>query len=207
FVDTLHRKLGMHRHHTGRFGVVCAPFDAELFGHWWHEGPRFLLEVARLLHVQDQVEPLTLSEMHARVPADKAARLPEGTWGAGGDHRVWLNDEQRFYWELAYRAEDRFLDLLGRAREVEEARELLEEAGRQLLLLQASDWAFVIHTRGAVDYGLRRILGHAEAFDDLCNGVEDVLAGRPEDVVVRATLERCRLVDSVFPDLDLAAWT
>lgn len=207
FVDTLRRKLATHRHHTGRYGVVCAPFDAELFGHWWHEGPRFLLEVSRVLHQDQAVESLTLSELHARVPADKAATLPEGTWGAGGDHRVWLNDELRFYWELAYHAEDRWLDVLHRAREVPEAREFLEEAGRQLLLLQASDWPFVIHTRGAVDYGLRRILGHAEAFDDLLNGVEDVLAGRPEDVVVRAALERCRLLDPVFPNLDLAWWS
>lgn len=207
FVQTLTRKLVTHRHHTGRFGVVCAPFDAELFGHWWHEGPRFLLEVSRVLAEQDQVEPLTLSELHARVPADKAAMLPEGTWGAGGDHRVWLNDEQRFYWELHYRAEDRFLELLGRAGDVEEARPWLLEAGRQLLLLQASDWPFVIHTRGAVDYGLRRILDHAGAFDDLCNGVEDLLADREEDPVLRSTLERCRLRDPVFPDLDLAWWS
>lgn len=207
FVGTLQRRLAAHRQATGRFGVVCAPFDAELFGHWWHEGPRFLLEVSRQLAQQDAVEPLTLSELHARVPADKAARLPEGTWGAGGDHRVWFNDELRFYWEIAYRAEDRFLDLLHRGRGNAAAVPWLEEAARQLLLLQASDWAFVIHTRGAVDYGLRRILVHADAFDDLCNGAEDALLGGEEDPVHRSTLERCQLVDDVFPDLDLGWWS
>ncbi|MCB9676034.1 MAG: DUF1957 domain-containing protein [Alphaproteobacteria bacterium] len=207
FVGTLQRRLVAHRQHTGRFGVVCAPFDAELFGHWWHEGPRFLLAVARSIAQQSTVEPMTMSELHSRVPADKAAALPEGTWGAGGDHRVWMNDELRFYWELAYRAEDRFLDLLDRSQGVGAARVLMEEAGRQLLMLQASDWPFVIHTRGAVDYGLRRILDHAERLDDLLNGVEDVLSDHPEDPVVRSTLERCRLVDPVFPDLDLSWWT
>ncbi len=207
FVGTLERRLSAHHAHTGRYGVVCAPFDAELFGHWWHEGPRFLLAVSRELHSRESVDALGLSELLSRVPADKAATLPEGTWGAGGDHRVWLNAELRFYWELAYRAEDRFLDLLDRARDEPDARLLLEEAGRQLLLLQASDWPFVIHTRGAVDYGLRRILDHAGRFDDLCNGVEDILAGVAEDPVVRDTLERCRLVDPVFEDLSLAWWS
>ncbi|MEZ4316072.1 MAG: 1,4-alpha-glucan branching protein domain-containing protein [Myxococcota bacterium] len=207
FVGTLQRRVAEHRQRTGRFGVVCAPFDAELFGHWWHEGPRFLLDVSRELAAQSVVEPMTLSEVHSRIPADKAGAMPEGTWGAGGDHRVWLNDELRFYWELAYRAEDRFLALIDRTRDVPATRTLMEAAGRQLLLLQASDWPFVIHTRGAVDYGLRRILDHAGRFDDLCNGVEDLLAGRPEDPVVRDTLERCELVDPVFPDLDLAWWS
>ena len=76
----------------------------------------------------------------------------------------------------------------------------------ELLLLQASDWPFVIHTRGAVDYGLRRILDHASRFDDLCNGVEDALAGQGPDPVVIEAVQRCRLLDPVFPDLDLAWW-
>lgn len=209
FVETVERKLRAHHAGTGgRYGVVCAPFDAELFGHWWYEGPRFLLEVARRLQHVEAVDALTVSEFLDRVPPDKAAALPEGTWGAGGDHRVWLNDELRFYWEIAYRAEDRFLRLwhLAAWRERPEIRELLEEAGRQLLLLQASDWPFVIQTRGAVDYGLRRILDHAARFDDLCNGVEDRLAGRADDPVVLDTLERCRIADPVFPDLTLEWW-
>jgi len=209
FAGLVRDRLRVHRDHTGRWGVVCAPFDAELFGHWWHEGPQFLLEVARQLASEPEVEVLTVSEALARAPSDKAVELPEGTWGAGGDHRVWNNDELRFYWEMAYRAEDRFLDLWHRAdwERDEAVAELLAEAGRQLLLLQASDWAFVISTRGAVDYGLRRVAGHAACLDDLLNGVEDLVQGREDvDPVVRNTLERCRLVDPVFPDLQLSWW-
>jgi 1,4-alpha-glucan branching enzyme len=208
FVQQIRNRLAGHHHAVGRWGVVCAPFDAELFGHWWHEGPAFLLEVARAMHRSEEVEPMTVGAYLDRVPADKAAELPAGTWGAGGDSRVWFNDELRFYWELAYRAEDRFLNLWHRLpwREDAPGTELLKEAGRQLLLLQASDWPFVIHTEGAVDYGMRRVADHAARLDDLCNGVEDVLSGAPLDPVVAQTLERCRLVDPVFPDLDLSWW-
>lgn len=208
FLGRITARLSAHRASTGRWGVVCAPFDAELFGHWWHEGPAFLLELARQMHHDGAIEAVTVSEYLERAPADKAATLPAGTWGAGGDTRVWFNDELRFYWEVAYRAEDRFLDLWHRVDWRNEApgTELLTEAARQLLLLQSSDWPFVIHTRGAVDYGLRRILDHAARFDDLCNGVEDCLSNAEVDPVVLKTLERCRLVDPVFPDLDLRWW-
>jgi 1,4-alpha-glucan branching enzyme len=121
---------------------------------------------------------------------------------------VWFDDELRVVWEVCYRAEDRFHDLLPRTpwEDRPDLRELLEEAARQLLLLLASDWVFVVSTRGAVDYGMRRIFEHAGRFDDLCNGVEDGIA-RPEaarDPVVSAALAQCRLLDPVFPDLDLA---
>jgi 1,4-alpha-glucan branching enzyme len=212
FVALLRERLHMHRSRTGRPGTVCAPFDAELFGHWWHEGPDFLLEVFRRLHHEDEVQGCTVGERLAETPADKGVTLPEGSWGAQGDHRVWLNDELRFYWEVAYRAEDRFIDLWHRAawRQEGPARELLTEAGRQLLLLQASDWPFVISTRGAVDYGMRRIFEHAGLFDDLCNGVEDLVrfgADHPTDPVVTSALERSRLLDPVFPDLCPEWWS
>ncbi|MEZ4240234.1 MAG: 1,4-alpha-glucan branching protein domain-containing protein [Myxococcota bacterium] len=209
FCRLVRDRLWMHCQRTGRVGAVCAPFDAELFGHWWSEGPAFLLAVARRFAHED-VGVVTVSELLDACPADKAVALPEGTWGAGGDHRVWLNDELRFYWEVAYRAEDRFVDLWHRAdwRTDASIRDLLSEAGRQLLLLQASDWAFVISTGGAVDYGLRRIFEHASLFDDLCNGVEDLVAGATrEDPVVAAARDRSRLLDPVFPDLDLSWWS
>ena len=93
-------------------------------------------------------------------------------------------------------------------RENERVRELLVEGGRQLLLLQSSDWPFVISTKGAVDYGLRRIFGHASALDDLLNGVEDVLANpeAPLDPVVAEALSRSQLRDRVFEHLDLSWW-
>jgi 1,4-alpha-glucan branching enzyme len=210
FVGVIRERLRGHFAGTGRSATVCAPFDAELFGHWWAEGPAFLLEVARLLARDPEIQPMALSERLAQHPADKAVSLPEGSWGAGGDHRVWSNDELRLYWEVVYRAEDRFLELWHRVpwRENTEIADLLKEAGRQLLLLQASDWPFVVSTRGAVDYGLRRIFEHAGLFDDLCNGVMDLLEvpDRPQDLAVAEAIARSKSHDGVFPDLDLAWW-
>ncbi|MEQ1504926.1 MAG: 1,4-alpha-glucan branching protein domain-containing protein [Myxococcota bacterium] len=211
FCELVKARLRMHGERTGRVGVVCAPFDAELFGHWWHEGPQFLLEVARRMARDPDVRPATVGAVLEAAPSDKAIRLPEGSWGAGGDHRVWQNDELRFYWEVEYRAEDRFIDLWHRApwRTDQAVRDLLSDAARQLLLLQASDWPFVISTAGAIDYGLRRIFEHASLFDDLCNGVEDLITDpdQPADPVVTQAIARAHLLDGVFPDLDLAWWS
>jgi 1,4-alpha-glucan branching enzyme len=207
FCELVKSRLRMHRQRTGRAGVVCAPFDAELFGHWWYEGPRFLLEVARRMHHEAEIEATTVSVALDATPADKVVQLPEGSWGAGGDHRVWLNDDLRSVWEVCFRAEDRFHELLQSLPWEEDAgvRELLEEAARQLLLLLSSDWVFVVSTGGAVDYGLRRIFEHASLFEDLCNGAMDTITspGAARDPVVDGALARSRLLDPVFPDLDL----
>ncbi len=211
FAALIRDQLGGFEYHCGRHGVVTAPFDAELFGHWWHEGPSFLLELVRAVHYDDYIQAATLGQVLEEHPPDKGVALPEGSWGHGGDHQVWHNDELHFYWQVEVRAQDRFIDLWHRSawRDHEPSRELLTEAARQLLLLQASDWPFVISTGGAVDYGLRRIFHHSALFDDLCNGVEDLIANpdEPPDPVVEAAMQIARLRDPVFPDLDLSWWS
>ncbi len=193
FAATVHRILAEHRQRTGRDGCVVAPFDAELFGHWWHEGPRFLRDVLLTLHHDPSVRVQTAVERRFSHPPDKVAWLPEGSWGDGGDHRVWFRDEYRWVWETAYRAEDRFLGLRWRVGQApwnrrRRAGRWLARAARELLLLQSSDWPFVITTGGAVDYGWQRITGHQIAYDRCCQAVEDALAGRRSDPLLAAEL-------------------
>ena len=208
FAAVVRAVLERHRERTGRHGVVVAPFDAELFGHWWHEGPLFLREMFRALHHAGEVEPTTVSAFLAAHPPDKVVSLPEGSWGEGGDHRVWLNDELKWTWEAEYRAEDRFLGMLDRLpwRTDPGVKEALEAAARELLLLQASDWQFVIHTKGAVDYGFRRFCEHLARFDRAGNVAEARARGEGTDVLSRHALTDIALHDPVFPDLSLEWW-
>ena len=96
----------------GRPGVCVAPFDAELFGHWWFEGPQFLRDVVFTLARDPQVKLMTAEEALYHYPPDKVMRLPEGSWGENGNHSVWINDRNRWIWEMEYRAEGRMLKLL-----------------------------------------------------------------------------------------------
>jgi 1,4-alpha-glucan branching enzyme len=209
FCAVVRAVIQRHRDKYKRHGVVVAPFDAELFGHWWHEGPRFLGEVFRALHHDASVRPDTVSGFLARVPADKVVALPEGSWGAGGDHRVWINDELRWTWEAEYRAEDRFLSLLGSLpwRADAAVRDALVCGARELLLLQASDWQFVVHTKGAVDYGFRRFCEHLGTFDRACTIAEARARGEADDELATLQLAEMKLSDSCFPDLKLEWWT
>ena len=208
FCQVVRSTVADYREATGRPGVVCAPFDAELFGHRWHEGPDFLRDVLLTLHHDPQVEVCTASELLERQPPDKAVWLPEGSWGASGDHRVWWNDELRWTWELEYRAEDRFYMELDRLpwREQPELRRVLTLAARELLLLQASDWPFVVHTKGAVDYGFGRICGHAERYDRLMNLAWKLSEGQHADAADELAVQEVELFDGLFEGLDLEAF-
>lgn len=192
----------------GRPGVCVAPFDAELFGHWWCEGPQFLRDVLLTLSRDPEVELLTARDALERFPPDKVMRLPEGSWGEKGNHSVWLNDRTRWMWEIEYRAEGRFLKLLHELpwRQDQQAREMMARAARQLLLLQASDWPFVIHSQGAVDYGIQRFSGHHTRFDRMAQVAEAAAAGRGLTEMERVRVMEADLHDVVFPDIDLNWW-
>lgn len=208
FVATVRAILARHKQQTGREGIVCAPFDAELFGHWWFEGPSFLKEVFLALRAAGDVAPRTVSQALEVSPPDKVVRLPEGSWGEGGDHRVWLNDHLKWMWEAEHRAEDRFLEALGKHpwRDREDVAEALKAAARELLLLQASDWQFVIHTGGAVDYGYRRFCEHLARFDRACTIADARALNLPETPIQRSEMEEIRLHDPCFADVELRWW-
>jgi 1,4-alpha-glucan branching enzyme len=208
FCGVVRDVLREHRDRTGRQGVCVAPFDAELFGHWWFEGPRFLRDVIlNLAHDQD-VKLMTAEEALYHHPPDKVMRLPEGSWGEKGNHSVWINDRNRWMWEIEYRAENRMLKLLHELpwKTNEKIAEMMKRAGRQLLLLQASDWPFVIHTHGAVDYGIQRFSGHATNFDRATLMAEELAAGKELTPLRRIELAEMDEHDSIFADIDLNWW-
>jgi 1,4-alpha-glucan branching enzyme len=220
FIGVVRGALRGHKEATGRAGCVVAPFDAELFGHWWFEGPRFLERVFEALHGDPEVQACTAEERLRARPPDKVCWLPEGSWGDGGDHRVWLNDKVGWTLEAAWRAEDRFLGLVwevdqmgrrppGQRKGLARARRLRAAAARELLLLQASDWAFVVTTGGALEYGYRRLSLHQERFERLCNLAWDLLAGRdPQGPDGLGPLHEAEAAahDDCFAGLDVGAW-
>ncbi len=183
----------------GPDGVIVAPFDTELFGHWWFEGPDFLGRVYRELAGQAEVRPVTGSGHLRDYPAREAIRLPTGTWGANGDYTMWLSDLVAWTWQRLWPLEERFWDLAPDALADPAAHPVLAAAGRQMLLAQASDWQFIISTGHVTDYAVRRFIGH-------CEDAERLLAvlARESDLSLEAgqrlaeTLDRR---DQVFPEL------
>ena len=208
FVSVVRDTLREYRGRTGRHGCVVASFDAELFGHWWFEGPAFLHEVLQLLANDSEIRLCTAEDALAQRPVDKVMRLPEGSWGENGDHSVWINDKNRLYWEIEYRAEGQFLKRLHELpwKTDTETRAMLTRAARELLLLQASDWAFVIHSGGAVDYGTERMSLHAIRFNRMVQIADHVASGTPLTDVQKTEVAEVDAHDVIFNDIDLNWW-
>ena len=205
FVGLVRETLRDHRERTGRPGVVVAPFDTELFGHWWFEGIEWLELVLRSL--RRDVVLQTPSEYLERHPPRSAITLPEGSWGQGGHHWVWLNDDTRWIWDLVYRAEDAFTEALrsaGRRPKAEVAR-VLRQLARELLLLESSDWPFLITTVAARDYAQARVRSHFEAFERLLAMAHRSRTG-PLPAADLAALAETEARDGLFPEVDLGWW-
>ena len=217
FCDAVKAALRRHRQVTGEAGVVVATFDAELFGHWWAEGIHFIRDVMLSLNADPEVVPDTTMGYLQRTFSDTVVSLPEGSWGEEADHRVWHNEQVDWMWEVEFRCEASFSHAVATLDWRSDAaggryglRDLLEQAGRELLLLQASDWPFVIRRGQAVDYGTRRFIEHVTRFDRLLDLAEKV-ATDPQHLstlneVERHDLADARLHDVVFPKIDLSWW-
>jgi len=184
--------------------LVCAPYDAELFGHWWFEGPVWLERVARAM-AREGVTPMTLSEALAAVPPRVTLTLPEGSWGEGGDHRVWLNRDTEWTWDRVYSTEHEWAEQIAHRDGSAEHRRVLTQAARELLLLQASDWQFLITTGSARDYAERRVAEHYAEFKRLSELATSLRSGEPLSPEAAGSLRRLEREDFVFPDLD-PAW-
>ncbi len=151
FVTIVEQEMWKFQASTGRHGTLVAPFDTELFGHWWFEGPRFIGQVMRNIHKSPIIHSRTApDELEFKNPG-VMIQIPEGSWGDGGDHRVWHNDTVDWTWPRIYEIEERFL-ALRRTHDPNDAHEarFLRQMGREQLLLQASDWQFLMTTGGEV---------------------------------------------------------
>jgi len=185
--------------------MICSPYDAELFGHWWFEGPAWLEQVARGF-AKAGITPVTLGEAVEAVPPRGTVALPEGSWGEGGDHRVWLNPETEWTWDRVYSAEEEWVNLLGRLdKGGPDLRRVIAQASRELLLLQASDWQFLITTAAARDYAERRVAEHYAEFKSLAELARALADGNPLTVEAAGMLRRLEREDFCFPELD-PAW-
>ncbi len=194
FRDLLKRELHLYETGTGERGNLMASYDTELYGHWWLEGVDWLERVIELLAGDPDVRLATASEVVRDDPPNAAIDLPEGSWGAGGDHRTWLNDDTAWTWPEIHRRQARARTLL-----VEDT-EATRQLARELLLLQSSDWQFLMTTGQAHDYATERFHSHAARFDAIADAIE---AG---DARFDAELKELEYLDNPFAAITPASY-
>lgn len=178
--------------------LIVAPFDTELFGHWWFEGVDFLADLYRELARRPVPIPVTASEHLARRPASVAVELAPGSWGANGDYSKWLNPETEWTWRQLWEVEDRFWNGVASALARPETHLALAQAARELLLAQASDWQFIISSATASDYAARRFSEHLDACTRLLAGIA---AGGPALAAASEQAAALFRINGIFPDV------
>jgi 1,4-alpha-glucan branching enzyme len=188
--------LREHHNQTGQFGLISSNYDTELFGHWWYEGVAWLGKVLRHLAQNPDVQLTTASTFISEHPPADVLHIPEGSWGAGGTHFTWDNGETHWMWTPIHESEARMEALAAKyPNPTPDEHKVLSQTARELLLLQSSDWPFLVTTGQAREYAVRRFSQHVERFNKLATSLE---SGRPD---VNAAEDYWEM-DKVFPDID-----
>ncbi len=179
--------------------LLVAPFDAELFGHWWFEGPRFLGELFRQ-GARAELSFTHLREVLAAGTPLQVCRPSPSSWGQGGYHDYWLNETNAWVvaeWQRASRA---MVRRVNRGVGSVEQREWLTQAGRELLLAQSSDWSFILRAGTTTGLARERIDCHLDRYWRLMDAIEN---GTPLSSQWLAAVQR---EDGLFPLLNAADW-
>src|SRR5262249_33821239 len=152
----------------------------------------------RKLHNYTAVEMLTANEYLEKYPPKQAIELPESSWGQGGHWQVWLNSDTEWMWPIINEAE-RTMEKLAKQYSSKNGpiREALKQASRELLLLESSDWPFLVTTGQARQYAIERFNEHHERFKTL---VDMIQSGQIEE----STVQQLESIDNCFPDVSPA---
>jgi 1,4-alpha-glucan branching enzyme len=181
--------------------LVLSPYDAELFGHWWYEGPEFLDYVVRKAYYDQKVFTLITPEDYlGLLPTNQVARPGASSWGEEGYWRVWLNETNEWIYPHLSIAQERMTQLARRFPNPNPLQHrALRQAGRELLLAQSSDWPFILRTGTSPEYARKRVKDHLLRFIAL----HDQLTSTSIDAKWLGEIEQ---VDNLFPEINYRYW-
>ncbi len=192
---------------VGKTGILIAMYDCELFGHWWFEGPWFLERVVRYMAMDPEIELTNCRRYLEQYPPNKVVSITEGSWGQGSSHYIWLNKDTSWTWEKIYEIEDLVEDLVTKyhTSKNENVKRLLTQLCRENLILQASDWQFLISTWSARDYAENRFGVHYENCKRLAQLVSKALTNELTEADWKY-VSKLEESDNLFSDLDISCY-
>jgi len=193
-VEWLHGQMG-------RKPIIVAPYDAELFGHWWFEGPDWLNFLCRKIAFdQKSVRMITPPEYLAEYPVNQMEMPSASSWGYKGYNEVWLDGSNDWIYRHLHAAADRMVELADEfAAPTATERRALTQAARELLLAQSSDWAFIMSRATVVPYAVQRTREHLLRFHELAAMLRDRQVNEPR-------LGEIEKQDNIFPKLDYTVY-
>jgi len=211
FKEAVKGVLKEYKDKSGKPGFLIAPYDAELFGHWWFEGVWFINRIIRFFATDSEVEMTHCRDyLDKNGMPDKEVSITEGSWGEGSSHYIWLNKENTWSWEKIYEVEDFVEELVTKYHQKEDPglQRMLKQLCRENLLLQASDWQFLISTWSARDYAEQRLDAHYTHCKRLANMIERYATGEKPEIDEKEWefLGLLEGNDSLFEEIDITAW-
>lgn len=181
----------------GRPPLVCSIYDAELYGHWWYEGPAFLEFLLKKIHYDQNVfKTITPPEYLNRVPEQQVSNPEPSSWGDKGYHEVWLNASNDWIYPHLHMMAERMIRLANTHPDAQGLlKRALNQAAREVLLAQSSDWAFLMTVGTARTYSDKRTREHIDKFLSLFH---QIVENRLDEGSVAAMEGK----DNIFPHID-----
>ncbi len=187
--------------------VIVAPYDAELFGHWWYEGPQWIeFLIRKIACEQSVIEMCTPSRYLACNPVNQMCMPPLSSWGYRGYSEYWLDGSNDWLYPHLHHAEERMLEI-GKTRrrtivggsKPGLVKRACNQAARELLLAESSDWPFIMKSGTMVPYAQKRVKQHIGRFTRL---YDDIAASSIDE----AWLAEVESRDNIFADMDCAKY-
>ena len=206
--------------------VVTSMYDAELFGHWWFEGPWWIEAVFRRINengfvksakaidiadetifklngllkkYDDEKSYLQLVENINRNNAKNGVFIAQpatSSWGGGGYAEVWLNGKNDVIQPFLSDIASVLIYICKNGINRVKYPEVLNQGARELILAQSSDWPFMLTTGQAVSYAERRVKAH------LVRAKRCILMAVGEEPLDYAWFNDISGKDNIFPNLD-----
>jgi len=178
--------------------IVVSPYDAELYGHWWYEGIDFINFLLRKIYYDQKIlKTITPSEYLEKYPNNQIITPAESSWGDKGYFEVWLNGTNDWIYKHLHKMEERMIELANENKNTQDLLKIrvLNQMARELLLAQASDWAFIMTTQTMVEYAHKRTKDHILRFTNFYYQIK-------QNKLDQHYLSEIESKDNIFPDID-----
>ncbi len=199
FVSQCQRKIDRISPAMDRLPMIITPFDTELFGHWWFEGPSWLESVLRLASQHDNnFKTISCTDYITQQKQHQTAVPAASSWGYEGYSSYWINEKNDWIYPFLYQAAEEMQQLATDFKTVTVSplqQRVLNQAARSLLLAQASDWPFIMKSGTTIEYAKKKITDHLARFNYLHESIRN---NRIDEHYLLAL----ETMDNIFPDID-----
>jgi 1,4-alpha-glucan branching enzyme len=209
FFDCRQKQINELSGKTHNPPIIVCPYDAELYGHWWYEGPDWLYTLAKKIYYDKcNFELITPGEYIEKYPEIQVSTPCRSSWGAKGYSEVWLNPTNDYIHRHLHVAGDKMCEMASMfPNEAQDSikRRIMNQAARELVLAQSSDWLFIITNGTMVDYAKKRVKEHIGRFTKLYLWIKEDEELRNNNTLSEDKLEQLECIeakDCIFPEMD-----